>query len=153
MAREVASSVTRRRQWEQQEVGDPPSIEDAPPVDPAVRASEDQYAKAKDREGDQPMPVPNDRRVAHDLLIEYVQSRLDLGIHRYGTGLQPFNGRDSITDSIEEGVDLLVYLITLREERAELRALMDELRPMVGMSIRGNEIIDRLSSYFEGKAT
>lgn len=117
-----------------------------------VRSSQDQYDKSHDRPEDQPMPVPNDRPTAHAILMAFIQARLDLGIQRYGTGLQPFNGRDSARDSIEEGVDLLVYLITFQEEKKELRALLDELRPMVGMSPRGNEIIDRLASFFEGQS-
>jgi hypothetical protein len=119
-----------------------------PPI--GYQASQDQYEKKHDRPEDQPMPTPNDRKVAHQILIEMVQGRLDLGISRYGTGLQPFNGRNSTVDALEELVDLAVYLVVHNDEKQELGFLLDELRPMVGMSSRGNEIIDRLAAYFSG---
>jgi len=52
--------------------------------------------KAKNRPEDQPMPIKNERR--------------DIGIKRYGTALQPFNGRNMLQDAYEEALDLAIYL-------------------------------------------
>ena len=45
-----------------------------------------------------------------------------MGIRKYGTPLQPDNGRDSLQDAYEEALDLCVYLkneIRLRDKRRE----------------------------------
>lgn len=63
------------------------------------------------REGDsQPMPVINDRPDIQGLVIEDVIARRELGIMRYGTPLQPGNGRDALVDAYEEALDLCMYL-------------------------------------------
>ena len=43
--------------------------------------------------------------------------RLELGIERYGTGLQAYNGRDMLQDAYEEALDLCVYLKGIMYER------------------------------------
>ena len=42
--------------------------------------------------------------------VEEMQARREFGLKKYGTTLQPFNGRDHIADSIDELGDLLVYV-------------------------------------------
>lgn len=69
------------------------------------------------RRGDQPLPTTNDLPVVQELVIEDVRARLALGIERYGTGLQPHNGRDSLRDAYEEALDLACYLRQLLYER------------------------------------
>lgn len=64
----------------------------------------------RQREGDQPLPVGNDLPVMHDLVIEDLRKRLEVGIKRYGQPLQPFNGRNALRDAYEEVLDLTVYL-------------------------------------------
>ena len=51
-------------------------------------------------------------------LIEECYKRDELGLQRYGTRLQPFNGRDSIKDAFQEILDLLVYMknVVLEQE-------------------------------------
>ena len=78
------------------------------------------------RTGDQKLPVPNDGPSMHDLVcadlegwpaprseIEAVRDllleRKRLGIERYGSILQPNNGRDFRRDLVEELADALVY--------------------------------------------
>lgn len=39
-----------------------------------------------------------------------MQARHELGIKRYGTPLQPNNGRDMLRDAYDEVLDLAVYL-------------------------------------------
>jgi hypothetical protein len=45
-----------------------------------------------------------------DAVIEDMKARDKIGEARYGTRLQPFNGRDAITYAYQEALDLVVYL-------------------------------------------
>ena len=63
------------------------------------------------REGDsQPMPVPNDGPIVHYAVVSDLLARMELGVERYGTPLQPNNGRDALLDMYEELLDAVVYL-------------------------------------------
>lgn len=53
----------------------------------------------------------------HDLLIQAVLGRKDLGLSRYGTILQAGNGRDALKDLLDELIDGCVYLMQLIAER------------------------------------
>ena len=59
---------------------------------------------------DQPAPVPNDKPAIWPLVIEDMSARDNLGRQRYGTPLQPDNGRDMLKDAYEEALDLACYL-------------------------------------------
>jgi hypothetical protein len=72
------------------------------------------------RKHDQPLPEPNARPVMHEVLIDLVGKRLAIGVERYGTGLQPLNGRDAYRDLVEELVDAAVYTLQIQHERAEM---------------------------------
>ena len=65
----------------------------------------------------QPMPEFNDGPIIQELVVKDMKGRLALGIERYGTGLQAFNGRDMLLDAYEEALDLAVYLRGLMYER------------------------------------
>lgn len=58
----------------------------------------------------QPPPKPNDRPAIQDLVTADIAIRKDQGIAKYGTALQPFNGRDALVDSYQEALDLVQYL-------------------------------------------
>ena len=74
------------------------------------------------REGDtQPMPKPADGPIMHELVIADLQSRLEVGVKRYGQPLRAFNGRDPLQDLYEELLDACVYLRQLMEESASRR--------------------------------
>lgn len=74
----------------------------------------------RQREGDQPLPVPNDEPYVADLLREFVEHRKQLGIQRYGTPLQPHNGRSFLRDLLDELVDASEYCIgKIIEEEGE----------------------------------
>lgn len=63
------------------------------------------------REGDsQPMPVINDAPDVQSAVIADIEARRELGIRRYGTALQPHNGRNALLDAYEEAIDLAMYL-------------------------------------------
>lgn len=65
----------------------------------------------------EPDPVPNDRPAVWALVIADMQARDAEGRRKYGTPLQPFNGRDALVDAYQEGLDLVVYLRQVLEER------------------------------------
>lgn len=98
-----------------------------------TRIDPDDFMGLKQREGDQPLPVPNDETdiqtlVMRDIealasgVVEDIAERREVGIRRYGTALQPFNGRDALQDAYEEAIDLAMYLkqeIVERERRRQ----------------------------------
>src|SRR2546430_13113423 len=72
------------------------------------------------RPGDQPLPVVNSEQDIQSLVIADIEARRKVGIDRYGTALQPGNGRDSLRDAYEEALDLACYLRQAIEERDRL---------------------------------
>lgn len=79
-------------------------------------------------ERDQPDPRPNDRPAVWSLVIEDMRRRDHVGRQRYGTPLQPHNGRDGLVDLYQEILDAAVYIRQEIEERADLRAEVERLR-------------------------
>lgn len=72
---------------------------------------------------DQPPPQPGEGDV-WKLVIADMEERHDVGIARYGTPVQPFNGRNSLVDAYQEALDLVVYLRQkIEEDRADDRDL------------------------------
>lgn len=60
-------------------------------------------------------------------VITDIEDRIRLGISRYGTALQTFNGRDMLLDAYEEALDLAIYLKGALLERAQAAATVTEL--------------------------
>lgn len=67
---------------------------------------------------DQPAPIANDRPSIQSLVRADLVDREVVGIQRYGTPLQPHNGRDALVDAYQEALDLACYLRQAIEERA-----------------------------------
>ena len=76
----------------------------------------------RQREGDQPLPVPNSEPDIQSQVITDIVARRELGISRYGTALQCHNGRDALRDLYEELLDGAMYA---RQLLAERDVLMD----------------------------
>lgn len=68
-------------------------------------------------QAEQPMPLINDHPDIQSLVIADIGTRREVGIERYGTALQPFNGRDALRDAYEEALDLAMYLRQAIAER------------------------------------
>lgn len=66
---------------------------------------------------DQPPPTRNDGPVVWDLVMADMRERDAVGRARYGTPLQPHNGRDALVDAYQECLDLCVYLRQVIYER------------------------------------
>lgn len=119
------------------------------PRDMRRTTSEDLASKpTKTRPGDQTLPVQRQGeesvqdRVIHKMGLLVEQGRMDpedaeriiatmqeskeVGIQRYGTALQTFNGRDTLRDAEEEARDLFVYLSTLNQARDQDRSVAVE---------------------------
>jgi hypothetical protein len=71
---------------------------------------------------DQPPPVANSHPAIADLVIADMRQRKILGLERYGTPLQPHNGRDALVDAYQEALDLTMYLRQAIEERRMVRS-------------------------------
>ena len=57
-------------------------------------------------------PAPKHVRTPSVALLvhEDLRARVTEGLKRYGTPLQPFNGRDALLDAYQEAIDLVLYL-------------------------------------------
>jgi hypothetical protein len=67
------------------------------------------------------LPQQNDEPIVWDLVIQDMRERDKLGMQKYHTHLQPFNGRDALVDAYQEALDLVVYLRQLiYEKRKEI---------------------------------
>ena len=71
----------------------------------------------RQRPGDQPLPVPNGLPDVQSMVMADISARREVGIGRYGTALQPHNGRDALRDAYEETLDLACYLRQVIAER------------------------------------
>ena len=58
----------------------------------------------------EPNPMPNGNIAVWEVVIGDMKDRNTLGIERYKTPLQPFNGRNALIDAYQESLDLAVYL-------------------------------------------
>lgn len=65
---------------------------------------------------DQPAPVTNGLPAVWDLVIMDMMERNRMGCERYGTPLQPYNGRNALIDAYQESLDKTVYLRQRIEE-------------------------------------
>lgn len=67
---------------------------------------------------EQPPPVPRPGVQSIQAAVRAdLEERERLGIERYKTSLQPFNGRDALVDAYQEALDLAVYLKQALVER------------------------------------
>ncbi|MFE6000363.1 hypothetical protein ACFQ6C_26440 [Streptomyces sp. NPDC056454] len=79
----------------------------------------------RERPGDQPLPTAGQESV-QDALIKRIEERRELGIQRYGTPLQTFNGRNAVRDALEEALDLATYLMQVEMEQTARQAGLRE---------------------------
>lgn len=85
-------------------------------VEPAAARMAEDF-QLRTRAGDQPLPIKNNYPVVQDMVMRDIEERKKLGIARYGTTLQPFNGRDVLKDIYEELLDAAIYMRQLMYER------------------------------------
>ena len=66
--------------------------------------------------------MSNDSPPIYHLVIQDIESRAEAGKEKYGTYLQPHNGRDALMDAYQEAIDLAMYLRQQIEERGAVAA-------------------------------
>ena len=97
----------------------------------------------KKRDGDQDLPMINRETDCQSTflmrIMRDVPPRREVGIERYGTALQPFNGRDAMRDAWEEFLDLGQYMEQLRREREDMLDLIED----VAIDNGGTDLQDR----------
>lgn len=105
----------------------------------ASKFAEHQKQQAlKQREGDQPLPVPNDYPDIQTQVIADLVKRREVGIERYGTPLQPWNGRDPVRDLYEELLDGACYAKQILVERLHLLNRIAELEAEI-LDLKGRQ--------------
>jgi hypothetical protein len=65
----------------------------------------------------EPAPKPNNNKYVVNTVVTNFLLRDDMGTKKYGTHLQPGNGRDSLKDALQEAMDLVMYLTQAIMER------------------------------------
>jgi hypothetical protein len=58
----------------------------------------------------EPKPNKNTAPAVWDLVIDDMKQRDSFGNKKYGTRLQPYNGRDYLVDLYQEMLDSIVYI-------------------------------------------
>lgn len=105
---------------------------------------------------EQPMPIPTGAPSVQEMVLADIHTRMQVGVERYGTLLQPGNGRDALRDAYEEAIDLSMYLRQAIAERpredvdaavAEVRA---ELEPQLN---RQTDLIAEMRRQLEASTT
>lgn len=94
----------------------------------------------------QPAPKPNDNPAVWALVIKDMADRDAFGYAKYGTRLQPGNGRDFLIDAYQEALDLVVYLRGAIYERDSMLApiepaslMQDDSPRMQAIGQNGND--------------
>lgn len=97
----------------------------------------------------QSMPQGSGENI-HDLLIEDIKKRKELGEKKYGEPLKAFNGRNALIDAYQEVLDLAVYLRQEIEEREQLiELLLDVISAACTVKCEDGFVLDsmEISSY------
>lgn len=100
----------------------------------------------------QPDPIENSSPAVWDLVMADMKERDQIGLTKYGTRLQPFNGRDSLIDAYQEALDLVVYLRQAIYER-EVEELLDRRDVKSQLDILNEDFEKELDSIFDTKPT
>jgi hypothetical protein len=66
-----------------------------------------------------------------DFVLQAVHDRVELGLQRYGTKLQTFNGRDALRDLTEELLDGVFYAFQMQLEQKAQRARLERLSELL----------------------
>lgn len=109
--------------------------------------AEPMIAEFRQRPGDQQLPVKNDSASVQSMVRDDLFQREQVGVDRYGTALQAFNGRDSGLDAYEEALDLTCYLRQMREERVGGLRTLSQIEELIKAAYRGEVDETQYASY------
>lgn len=74
----------------------------------------------------EPKPTESGTKAVWETVIADMQERDASGLRKYGTRLRPFNGRDSMVDAYQEGLDLVVYMRAKLIELASVAQVLQQ---------------------------
>lgn len=80
------------------------------------------------------MPIVNEGPCIQDLVIADIEQRKQVGVERYGTTLQPFNGRSSSRDAYEEALDLTQYMKQMDIEFKKVIVVLHKITEAVSLT-------------------
>lgn len=106
----------------------------------------------------QPAPVVNDDKAVWPEVINDMHLRHLFGIRKYGTPLQPFNGRKALVDLYQELLDGAVYVKQDLMEREALDAAVSILNeyienPVVAFGQTHREALRKVIKYLSAGQT
>jgi hypothetical protein len=105
----------------------------------------------KQRPGDQPLPTPNANPDIQSMVIDDIGKRRAVGIERYGTPLQPFNGRNTLRDIYEELLDAACYVRQRLVEEDLVDKYVDENRRLRKEISDLEAQLSRTKEYYQGR--
>ena len=80
---------------------------------------------------DQPEPTQNELPAIWDLVMDDMRERDTVGLKRYGTRLQPHNGRHMLRDAYEEILDQAVYIRGAMYEQEVMWKVIEKANALV----------------------
>jgi hypothetical protein len=90
----------------------------------------------------EPTPVKNGHPACWDMVKKDISARDEYGKNKYGTRLQPFNGRNIAVDVFQETMDAVVYARQLVYEIEELFTCARDAAREHGLKISVENIKD-----------
>lgn len=97
----------------------------------------------------QPAPAKNEEQPVWPKVVADMQARDALGEARYGTRLQPFNGRHQLLDAYEESLDKTVYLKSAILEDQKRRKAVDQVFQRIAFRDGMTDVIEMLAGILE----
>jgi hypothetical protein len=103
---------------------------------------------------DEPPPQPEDpsKPAVWHLVMMDMNARDQIGRERYGTPLQPFNGRRALVDAYQEALDLVVYLRQELYEREQIdRALHEAQQALIRAGVERDRLDAALKEVIDDR--
>ena len=97
----------------------------------------------------EPPPIQNSHPAVWSLVIADMQQRDITGAEKYGTHLQPFNGRDSLVDLYQELLDAVVYVRQKIYEESALQVACREVLRAWDVAGNTDELIPSIRLWTE----
>lgn len=103
----------------------------------------------------EPAPQPNDWPTVHDIAASALLQRKAWGVQKYGTPLQPFNGRNALVDAFQEMLDGAAYVQQALIEQGEQLAVVKEVLKFLDWSAavdphgKGDRLASELRRVFQ----
>jgi hypothetical protein len=101
----------------------------------------------------QPTPTKNDLPYmwpkAMERFAKLAKARDDFGVKKYGSRIQPFNGRNPITDALQELLDAFVYFEQIIFESEYKDTIVKAAEDIVNHGTLDKDFQERLGTLFQ----